>query len=108
MSTRLLQIVECLITSLGDSCQAARRGSACCISIILSGLGDCCLDALGADCITSLYKALKKRASREVDDVTLHYCATAIDTLGRLVKDVIFMADGRKLEKRIFVLDAPS
>ena len=60
---------------------------------------------MGADCIKILYKSLKLCLTTENDDVTIYHCALAVDALDKVTKD-LFTPNG-KLEKKIFVLDAP-
>lgn len=64
------------------------------------------LQVLGSGNMTRLYKSLKSAVSRfDNDDVTSHHCALAIDAVDKMVKNSMYSQP--KLEKRIYVLDAP-
>ena len=101
-----IQVLECLSSALKVEGQQARRAAANSVSIIITGLAARCFDVLGGNGLKKLYRALKHCVNTETDDVTLHHCAVAIETLDKQVKDTLF-PDRSKLEKKIYVLDAP-
>ncbi|XP_067933371.1 transport and Golgi organization protein 6 homolog [Watersipora subatra] len=107
MGNHVYEIVECLSASLIDHCQSSRKGAAYSIALIICELNTRCFEVLGADCMRTLYKALKTCVNSENDQVTTHHCSGAIDALDKVTKQ-LFSSDSNKLEKRIFVLDPPS
>jgi len=102
-----MQITECLSACLITSCQSSRKGSAYSISLILTELGSRSFTVLGAGNVSKLYKSLKSCIHSDNDEVTTHHCAVAIASLDAVVKTTLSGDSSSRLEKRIYVLDAP-
>lgn len=90
---------------LRDPDVSARKAAAHAVHLIIAGVSGSCLTILGGDSLKFLYKSLKSCVSTETDDVVLHHCALAIETLDEEVKNTLFPTSS--MEKQIYVLDAP-
>lgn len=95
-----------MTSSLRDSDSAVCRAAAHSIQLIVSGVSGNSFSVLGGKCLSTLYKSLKSCVTAKTDDIVLHHCAIAIETLDKEVKDTLFPKTS-PLEKSIYVLDAP-
>ncbi|XP_067007240.2 transport and Golgi organization protein 6 homolog [Anabrus simplex] len=102
MINEILLCVESIVKS--DPSVEVRRSAVMVLTLLLRGLGSDTFKVL-SDVLLQLYRALKLVYQKEKDDVIKLHVQLALDELNSSTLDFVFPQ--QKLEKKLYVLDAP-